>query len=86
MLNPTKMANAASLVTLVCYVIYLVVLTAFPNLIHIYVSSMAPGYDLSSIESNSMSSGFTLLGAAMMVLSVWVLVFATVWLYNSWGK
>jgi len=86
MLKPTKLANAASLVALVCYVIYLIVLTAFPSLIHIYVSSMAPGYDLSSIESNSISPGFTLLGAAMLVLSVWTLIFATVWLYNSWDK
>ncbi len=86
MLKPTKLANASSVVALACYIVYLVVLTAFPKLIHIYVTSMSPGFNLSSIESNDVSSGFSLLGAAMIVLSVWVLVYATIRLYNNLGK
>lgn len=87
MLKPLKMANAATIVTVICHVIYLIVLAITPRVIHQYVASMSPGYDLSGIEtSDPMGPGLVVLGVIMTGLTVWVLVFVIVWLYNKMEK
>jgi len=88
MLQPIKLANAAALVCVVGQVIYVLLIVLAPGLVHTYVVSLTPGYDLSAIEprDQGMDYGGALLGVIFVAISIWVWVFATVSLYNRWAK
>jgi len=87
MLKPIKFANAATIIAVVCYIIYMVVLIFTPQLIHTYAESMYPGYDMSVIRAtDNITIGFILTGLVSIALSVWVLVFTTIWLYNRLSR
>ncbi len=87
MLQPVKLANAVTLVSVLCHIIYIVVVLFAPDLIHIYIGSMTPAYDISLIESApGINWPFTLMGLALMAVSVWVFVFLSAWLYDRFVK
>jgi len=88
MLQPTKLANAAALVCAAGQVVYILLIVLAPGLVHTYVVSLTPGYDLSAIEprDQGMDYGNALLGVVFVAISIWVWVFITVKLYNRWVK
>ena len=85
MLKPTKLANAAALVAVVCQLLYIIVVAVAPGLLYWYVYSMVPGYDLSAVKSSAaINYGMAIVGLILMAISVWVVVYVVVWLYNKW--
>jgi len=88
MLQPIKLANAAALVCVAGQVIYVLLIVLAPGLVHTYVVSLTPGYDLSAIEprDQGMDYGSALLGVILVAISVWAWVFVTISLYNRWAK
>lgn len=82
-LHPIKLANAAAFVAISCHVLYLIVFSIAPNPIHAYMASIMPGYKMSSIETIGVAPGMAVFGAAMLGITVWVLVAATAWVYNK---
>ena len=87
MLQPIKFANAVTVICVICQIIYIAVVALAPELLYLYLGSMAPGFDLSSIESEEgINLGFAFPGLILMAISVWILTYAVIWLYNRWAK
>lgn len=87
MLQPIRFANAVTLICVICQIIYLVVVFIAPGLIHLYAASMAPGYNLSAIETTeSPNLNFSLIGVVFMALTVWIFTYFVIRLYNRWAK
>ncbi|OGM90253.1 hypothetical protein A3J77_00125 [Candidatus Wolfebacteria bacterium RBG_13_41_7] len=86
MLKPVKFANAVTLVSVILQLAYTVKMAIVPNWIHYWMAAMMPGYNLASIETNSIGWGMSLLGVLVMAIIVWVATYAVIWLYNHWDK
>jgi hypothetical protein len=87
MLQPIKLANAATLICVVAQILYIVVAAIVPGVVYKYISSMMPGYDLSLVETTEgVNYGSAFVGLIAMAVSIWVFVCLTILLYNRWTK
>lgn len=75
MLHPIKLANAATIVFVIYYIVLVIIATAIPDL-----AFTAPGYGVSTDDINW---GYLILGLVIAAVIVWILVFATISIYNK---
>ncbi|OGZ27433.1 MAG: hypothetical protein A2365_03080 [Candidatus Nealsonbacteria bacterium RIFOXYB1_FULL_40_15] len=74
MLHPIKLANAATVVFVAYFIVLLIIASIIPDL-----AVMTPG----GFVSEEINWGYLILGLVISSVIVWILVYATVSLYNK---
>lgn len=86
MLKPVKFANAVTLVSVIFQLGYTIKMAVMPDWGHYWMRTMMPGYNMVSIETNTVNWGMAIIGVLMMGVLAWVGAFLVIWLYNCCEK
>ncbi|MFH1780790.1 MAG: hypothetical protein ABH841_02200 [Candidatus Nealsonbacteria bacterium] len=86
MLKPVKFANAVAVVSMVFQLGWTAKMAVIPNLAHYWMVAVMPGYNMASIETNTVSWGMAAIGVLIMGILAWIGTFLIIWLYNRWDK
>lgn len=87
MLNVKAFANAATVVTVVFYVICALLSYAAPDLIFSISRSWIHSINLESVRAPfNPDLGLLLWGLVSLAVITWVTTYATIALYNKWAK
>jgi len=76
MLNSSKFATAASIVFIIYSIVLILITALIPDL-----ALLAPGNMPSG--GNDINWGYLIIGLIIAAAIVWILVFATIWIYNK---
>lgn len=85
MLKPVKFASVVALVSMVFQLGWTAKVAVMPNWAHYWMNTMMPGYNMASIETNSVGWGMALLGVLAVGIIAWVGAFLVIWFYNCCG-
>ena len=87
MLKPVPFANAAAVVVAVVYVICRLLVGMMPNGMFNLMRTWVHTVNLEGLQMvGSLSLGSFIWGLIVMVVMVWLVVYATIVLYNSFAK
>jgi len=87
MLKPQALANAATTVGVVAFVICGIATFIAPDLVFGIAGSWAHSINLEAVRSTTpMSLGSFILGVITFGIYIWVITFAGASLYNKWAK
>ncbi len=86
MLNSMAFANAATVVTAVFYLVFILFSYLAPDLAFGVSKSWLHSMNLHSLKAESLIPiEKAVLGLVSLCLLTWVTVYATIWLYNLWA-
>ena len=86
MLNPMAFANAATVITVIFYLVIVVSTYIAPDFVFTVGKSWLHSLNLESLKAKRIiSPDKAILGLISMGLLTWVTTYAMIWLYNLWA-